>query len=98
MSKKRDVVSAPMSFAGSLARTQNWLWHDKEIWFKAAVGWWAVALVVMAWWTMILMWYLVFGLFLVPYRLIRRGSRKQKVQARQHQEILEALKKNNKQS
>jgi len=39
------------------------------------------------------MWYLLFGLLLVPYRLIRRGSRKQKIQERQHQEILEALKK-----
>ena len=94
MTKKRDVVSAPMSFAGSLARTQNWLWHDQELWFKIAVGWWAVGTLVMMWWMLIVMWYMIFGLLLAPYRLIRRGSRKQKIQTRQHKEILEALKNN----
>jgi hypothetical protein len=96
MTKKRDVVSAPMSFAGSLARSQNWFWHGQELWFKLAIGWWAIGMLLMLWWTTILMWYLLFGLLLVPYRLIRRGSRKQKIQERQHQEILEALKRNEK--
>ena len=95
MSKKREILSAPMSFAGSLARTQNWLWHDKETWFKISIGWWAVGTVVGAWWSAIAMWYVIFGLWLVPYRLIRRGSRKKKRQDRQHQEILDALKNKN---
>jgi len=94
MSKKRDVIAAPMSFSGSLARTQNWFWHDKELWFKIAVGWWAVGFLLLAWWPSILFWYLSFGLLVVPYRLIRRGSRKQKIQTKQHKELLEALKKN----
>lgn len=94
MTKKRDVVSAPMSFAGSLARTQNWLSHDQELWFKIAVGWWAVVTLGLMWWSLIFVWYLIFGLLLVPYRLIRRGSRKQNIQAKQHKEILEELKNN----
>jgi hypothetical protein len=94
VSNKRDVVSAPMSFAGSLGRTQNWLWHDKEVWFKAAIGWWAVPMVVMMWWMIILCWYMVWGIFLIPYRMIRRGSRKRKVQDRQHKEMLEAIRQN----
>jgi hypothetical protein len=94
LSKKRDVVAAPMSFAGSLARAQNWLWHEQELWFKIAVGWWAVGTLVMMWWLLIVLWYMIFGLLLVPYRLIRRGSRKQKIQTKQHRELLEALKNN----
>ena len=95
-SQKIDVVSAPMSFAGSLARTQNWLWFDKPVWYKWSLGWLAVSMVVMIWWMFILMWYMIFGLLLAPYRLRRRGSRKRKLQARQHQELLEAVRKENK--
>jgi heme/copper-type cytochrome/quinol oxidase subunit 2 len=51
-------------------------------------------MVVMMWWMMILCWYLVFGIFLIPYRMVRRGSRKRKVQDRQHKEMLEAIRQN----
>jgi hypothetical protein len=36
-------------------------------------------------------WYCTFGLLLVPYRIIRRGNRKDKVRQLQHREHLEAL-------
>jgi hypothetical protein len=39
-------------------------------------------------WTLVLTWYLIFGLWLVPYRLIRRSSRKNKREALRHQELL----------
>lgn len=94
VSKKRAVIAAPMSYAGSLGRVQNGLWHDMPVWYKWAVGWWVVPIIIFMWWIFIFLWYLIFGLLLAPYRLIRRGTRKSKVQARQHQEILEALKKN----
>ncbi len=30
-------------------------------------------------WMFVLVWYMTWGLWLVPYRIIRRGQRKQKV-------------------
>ena len=38
-------------------------------------------------------WYLLFGLFLVPYRLLRRGARKRKSEALRHREMLGAIDK-----
>lgn len=93
-SKKRPVVAAPMSFAGSSGRVLNGYWHEMPNWYKWAVGWWLVPIIIFMWWTFIVLWYALFGLLLIPYRLVRRGSRKRKIQERQHQEILEALNKN----
>lgn len=92
MSNKKIVVAAPMSYTGSLGRTQNAFWFDKPLWFKLLIGIWAVPIIVFSWWVLIFVWYAVFGIFLVPYRLIRRGSRKRRIEQRRHQEILEAMK------
>ena len=42
-------------------------------------------------WVLVLGWYVVFTVFLVPYRLIRRGQRKRNLQAAQHREMLAAV-------
>jgi hypothetical protein len=34
---------------------------------------------------------LIFGLWLVPYRLLRRGARKRKAEAKRHRELLATL-------
>jgi hypothetical protein len=39
-------------------------------------------------------WYLTWGLFPVPYRVIRRGSRKRRRNALQHRELLAAIRQN----
>jgi hypothetical protein len=46
--------------------------------------------IVMAWMT-ILCWYAMFGLLVVPYRLLRRGQRKRKREELRHRETLAAL-------
>jgi hypothetical protein len=46
-----------------------------------------VILIVFAW-VMVTVWYLTWGLLLVPYRLVRRGARKRKVEALRHRELL----------
>ena len=82
MASERVVVAAPMSFTGSLGR------------LRRLPGWafWTVGLVLLlAWWTLILAWYVVFGLLLVPYRVVRRGSRKRKRDELRHREQLNAL-------
>ena len=86
-----------MSFAGAWGRTLNTFWHDRDSSYKLWAGWLLVFLVLTMWWSAIFAWYLFFGIFLIPYRMIRRGSRKRKVQNRQHGELLEALRQKNEQ-
>jgi len=90
MDASRTVIAAPMSFAGAVGRTTNLLWHDRPTAVKvvAVVG---VPAILVVWWSAIVIWYLVFGLVLAPYRLVRRGSRKRKREGRMHQETLRAI-------
>jgi hypothetical protein len=44
-------------------------------------------------WFAVLCWYIFFGLLLVPYRLIRRSSRKNKRDQLRHRELLDAQRK-----
>lgn len=84
LSSERIVTSAPMSFAGSAKRMRNWI---SNVWAFWTLG---LALLLM-WWTAIVVWYVLFGLFLLPYRLIRRGGRKRKLADARHQEMLAAI-------
>lgn len=95
MASKKPVVSAPMSFNGSYLRTVNALWHGQSSSFQLAFGWWMILLVLSFWWTAIITWYLVFGILLIPYRLIRRGGRKRTIEQKRHEEMLEALREGN---
>jgi hypothetical protein len=54
----------------------------------------AVLAIVVAW-TGVLTWYMVFGLLLVPYRLMRRTQRTGKRNALRHQELLSAMYRDN---
>ncbi len=91
MASEKVVVSAPMSFAGSAQRI--WKLTDKEaVAVKVVMTILALTLIPLAW-SFVLSWYLCFGLLLFPYRVIRRGNRKDKVRALQHKEQLEAMSK-----
>lgn len=89
LASEKVVVSAPMSFHGSAVRIWK-ITNGSEGGAKWAVGTLAVLLIALAW-TLVLCWYLIFGILVIPYRLIRRGSRKRKQQALQHQELLSAV-------
>ena len=80
------VVSAPASFAGSAQRIWR-ITRDRAGWPAAGFTTLALVLILLAW-TLVLSWYLLWGVFLVPYRLIRRGQRKQKLAQIRHQEIM----------
>lgn len=78
-----------MSFTGSGAR----IWKLTE---RAAgrARWFLLPLVVVlvvAAWVVVLAWYCVFGVLVVPYRLIRRGSRKRRRDELRHREVLAAV-------
>jgi Flp pilus assembly protein TadB len=90
LQSEKVVVGAPLSYAGSAARI--WKLTGVAAQPAARFGLAAVALVLIALaWVFVTSWYLVFGLLLVPYRLIRRGQRKRKRQALQHRETIAAI-------
>jgi hypothetical protein len=83
------VVSAPMSFAGSAQRIWR-ITRGHTGWPGA--GFVAVALVsITVVWCLVLCWYAIFGLLLVPYRIIRRSQRKQKLAQMRHRELLDRV-------
>jgi Flp pilus assembly protein TadB len=92
MKSEGVVVSAPMSFAGSAQRSWK-LTRDRSGWVKPLVVA-GVLLLILLWWSLVLVWYVVFGILLVPYRLIRRGGRKRKRSSLQHREVLDAIARN----
>ena len=86
---ERVIIQAPLSFTGSAGR----IWRITE---ERAPGWqhagWitlAVLAITLAW-AGVLCWYAIFGLLLVPYRLLWRGQRKRDVAAKRHAELLAA--------
>jgi hypothetical protein len=90
LASEEVVVSAPLSFHGSAAR----LWKLTRVenpylrWGLAVPS--AILLIGCAW-VLVLAWYVMWGLFLVPYRLIRRGSRKRKREMLMHKEQMAAI-------
>lgn len=90
MASEKVVLAAPLSFAGSAGRIWPLRLKSDESWKRAALVGLALVLIALAW-TAVLAWYFTFGLLLVPYRIIRRGQRKRKMQSFQHREVLSAI-------
>ncbi len=84
LASERVVVQAPMSYAGSAKRI--WRMTRLTMWLSIV----AVVAIAVAW-IVVTVWYVVFGILLVPYRLIRRGGRKQKRDELRHREMMEAI-------
>lgn len=95
LASEEVVVSAPMSFAGSAVRLWKLAAYPAGGGGRAAVrGLVVIPLVVFVIctvWMFVLGWYCVFGVLLVPYRLIRRGARKRKREELRHREMMAAL-------
>ena len=89
---EKVVVSAPMSFHGSAARIWKITYTDNTV--KRWLVFVPVALLLTSFaWIVVASWYLFFGIWLVPYRLIRRGDRKNKRDKLRHRELLTAIEK-----
>ena len=84
------IINAPLSYSGSAQRIMRLRRraHSEPTpaWLTAL----AVLIVVIAW-LFVTAWYLVWGFWLVPYRLLRRGARKRKAEALRHRELLAAI-------
>lgn len=88
LASEQVVVSAPMSFQGSAKRAWKLTRLGPPAAKFATVP--LAILLISVWWVVICAWYAVFSVLLVPYRLIRRGSRKRKVEELRHRERLAA--------
>lgn len=89
LASEQVVVQAPMSFTGSARR----LWRmtrSAPTWLNWALLYWLALFLILGAWMAIAVWYATFNVLLVPYRLLRRGSRKRKRDELRHREILNA--------
>ena len=78
---ERIVLAAPMSYTG--AATRIWRWASSG-WVRWGLLTWVIAIA----WVGVTVWYLAFGLLLVPYRLVRRGQRRRRMEDARHEELL----------
>jgi Flp pilus assembly protein TadB len=94
LASEKIVVSSPMSFIGSTQRIWNITQADNLIIRWLILMPIALVLIVAAW-IFVTFWYflmyVLFGIFFIPYRLLRRGSRKNKRDKLRHREMLNAI-------
>jgi hypothetical protein len=81
------IINAPMSYAGSAQRISRLRRKAQSPGLKVAVTILVILLVLLVW-ALVTCWYLVWGIYLVPYRIIRRGARKRKAEALRHRELM----------
>ena len=94
LASEKVVVSAPFSFAGSAQRIWKITKTDNTLLKWLLLVPLALMLIMFAWmfvcfWYVIM--YVVFGIFFIPFRLWRRGARKNKRNELRHREVLEAI-------
>ena len=95
LKSEKVVISSPLSLSGSAKR----IWKITDVdnpAMKMLLSLVAAALILFAW-IFVAFWYVliyvVFGILFIPYRLMRRSSRKQKQAKLRHREVLEAIEK-----
>jgi Domain of unknown function (DUF1707) len=81
------IISAPMSYTGSARRIMRIRHRAEGDGSRVGIAVLAVLLVLVVW-VFVTVWYLVWGIWLVGYRVVRRGSRKRRVEAMRHRELL----------
>ena len=93
LASEKVIVSTPLSFIGSAQRIWKITKVDnliaKVLLIALALGLIAYAWVFVAFWYFIM--YILFGILFIPYRLLRRSSRKNKRDRLRHREILDAI-------
>jgi hypothetical protein len=84
------IINAPFSYAGSAQRIWRIRRHAHVTWALVAITLLAILFVLFAW-AFVTVWYVFWGLLLVPYRILRRGARKRKAEALRHRELMGAI-------
>ena len=97
LASEKVVVSAPTSFSGSAARMWKITSTDNAIVKWIILVPLALCLIFMAW-SLVAIWYIIifglFGIFVIPFRLLTRSGRNRKRNSLQHRELLEAVRNN----
>lgn len=78
------IVQAPMSYTGSRRRIVRRVTRHTRLALPAAVP------LVAAAWVVVTAWYVIFGVLVIPWRLIRRGQRRDRCDQLRHREALAA--------
>jgi hypothetical protein len=78
---KSQTYASPMSYVGSTRRILAWANKaDKRSGGMSVLVWTAAVLALIFMWSILAMWYVIifvlFGVFVIPYRLVRRSQRK----------------------
>ena len=98
LASEKIVVSAPTSFSGSAARIWKITETDNDLLKWLVLIPVALGLILMAW-SFVAIWYFVifglFGVFVIPFRLLTRSGRNRKRNTLQHRELLEAIERQN---
>ncbi|MGH2914442.1 MAG: DUF1707 SHOCT-like domain-containing protein [Solirubrobacteraceae bacterium] len=81
------IISAPMSYSGSAQRIIRLRRHADGGRKLVAITVLAILLIVVIW-ALVTVWYLTWGLLLIPYRVLRRSARKRKLEALRHRELM----------
>ena len=88
------IVSAPLSFAGSAQRIWKIAKTD-NVWIKWILAVPVALILIVGAWMFVAGWYfimyVVFGILFIPFRLWRRGARKNKRNELRHREMLDAV-------
>lgn len=93
LASEKVVISAPFSFAGSAQRICK-MTDVENPFLKFILALIAIVFIMFAW-VFVACWYFVlyvlFGILFIPWRLLRRGSRKRKQERLRHREVLDAI-------
>lgn len=93
LASEQVIVSAPFSFIGSAQRIWK-MTRVNNVVVKLFLIPFAVMLVFGAW-IFVACWYglmyILFGIFFIPWRLWRRGSRKNRRDKLRHREVLDTI-------
>lgn len=90
LESEKVVVASPLSFTGSAKRIWRITWTDNPAvrWLLAIPA--ALLLILLAW-VVVAGWYVVFGLLVVPWRvLFGRRKRRRRQRDAQHREVVDA--------
>lgn len=94
LQSERVIISSPLSFTGSAQRIWK-LTGTGQGWIKYALLIPLALLLISCAWPFVIVWYFVmyflFGIFFIPFRLWRRGARKNKRDQLRHRELLEQI-------
>lgn len=97
LKSEKVIVSAPTSFSGSAARIWKITESDNDLLKWIVLVPIALCSIFMAW-SFVAIWYFIifglFGIFVIPFRLLMRSGRNRKRNTLQHRELLEAVRNN----